>query len=159
MTHFRRVAYRETQSSADADLRVAFSLLRESDARDTGAFSSAWLAATRRAAANPAPTQVKHWQVKHWQTKHWLIGVLATLLIAAVVLGRSVVHDRGGVRAQASKEPRRSVISLAQATRQTSISDWRAPSDVLLATSDRELWRSVPQLGETPNMDWNALNP
>jgi hypothetical protein len=135
---------KQTQNNADDDLRAAFALLREYDSQGEAgkiesvrakAFFSACLEASRRPA-----------HAIHKRPKYQLAVALAGILIAVVLLGRGALERRGAETTRASQ----AVPNL----RSTMISEWRAPSDVLLTTSDRELWRSVPQLGDSPTINW-----
>jgi hypothetical protein len=138
---------KQAQESADDDLRVAFALLRDSDARRAKPFVSACFEAThdvcpsRQGVTQHAPDKAIR------QRPKYLIAAVAAILIAAVVIRHRALEDRSAVPKQAAQDAPH--LALA------SISEWRAPSDVLLATSDRELWRSVPQLSDAPKIHWN----
>jgi hypothetical protein len=124
-----------TPKDIDDDLRVAFTLLRESDAARSKLFSTAWFDATRCAAALPLNNR----------PKYGLMVASAGVLIAAVLLGRNALMGTNEVLGPTSHVPL------------SDISQWRAPSDVLLATPGQELWRDIPRLGDSTTVDRDDL--
>ncbi len=118
-----------TPEREEADLREEFQRLRREEERCAPAFSSLWAAATVRA-QSPAPSGAGQPRpVSRAAALVWLVVLLVAAFYAAL-----------GPPAEPPPAGRGEVVALSQ---------WRAPSDVLLETPGRQLLRTVPKLSES----------
>jgi hypothetical protein len=117
----------------DSGLRADFEQLRKLDAARGSSFARSWSAANRRAS-----TSVDR------RPARLVFSVAALAAVLAVMLALPGPRSRQELRPPIAEIPGSGDL----------IARWTAPSDVLLATSDRELWRGAPRLGE-PLGDWN----